>query len=1023
MGRNNQRANTSVFFNPATCVGLVFWLDADDSSTRFQNANGTTPATAVSDPVGYWQNKASGQRHATQSTAANRPVVATNAASGRAVLSFDGSNNFLSAGTTSDWAFLHNGSRHEMFIVYSTATASTCGVIATGTTGVSTGFDFLAHNTFFRHGIISNSSGPNVADNSVTHESLTGLRLVRVSAFSSTATADRSTIRFNFQDRYRNNTQASAASTSTTSTHPLIIGARGGPNIPLNGTIAEVLIFNSAAVESELAGVEQYLRRKWNIAAPTAISSPLDISNCALWLDGADTRTMYTNAAGLVTPITSPLDIAGCAGWWDPSDTGSVTTVSGAVSQVNDKSGNNRHATQATPANRPTQLSFNGRSAMYFSGSNWLGAARPASGTHTIFAVVYATAIPASGASPLSIAATASFHPILGTGDMTWYSRSDGLYIGSSVPFGLSPCVVGWRNDSAAFIAFRNGVITTSGTASNAISTVANLVIGARVQNAGWVGYVGEVIVYGSALSTDDRARVEKYLANKWAINEVHDQPGIGQPVGYWGDKSGNSRHFTTTTTTRPALAATGRAGVVFNASPLLNTAPNLTVTAQTTVVVTSLENTVNQSRIFSQALANNTDWQPTGHYIPILRNLTNASISSWTDSNNRAVVSVSNNVGVVLASVHTGTAIVNYVNGVRSSSYTPAASLNLAVATMSLMGDQSGATTTNGRVSAVLVYNRALTAAEIASLTAHLSATYGLGVLPPVSGHPEVQDWINRVYRNGGSVSQYTADQVTAFAREIDAAGLRSLLYRVNLFCGNDINAAYVPLYRGPVALGTRFGNEIDVTTGSGVAFTYFENVGLQGDPVSNGGVSRRHLNTGVILGAVPQLVGNHHISAYTNSLPSRGDVTVGTPIGVYESASRGLTLSLTQEFYTVGAFANSQLTYTNATGSKAYPTDRGHYIANHISPILNIYEAGNKIGERDLTATFAITTPTAPPICVFAEGRIPTAGTALFNYTNPMQGYSIGAGLTAAQALSFSQIMERFQQRLSRGRLAVSA
>lgn len=39
--------------------------------------------------------------------------------------------------------------------------------------------------------------------------------------------------------------------------------------------------------------------------------------------------------------------------WFDASDSSTITTVSGAVSQWNDKSGNNRHATQAAASERP----------------------------------------------------------------------------------------------------------------------------------------------------------------------------------------------------------------------------------------------------------------------------------------------------------------------------------------------------------------------------------------------------------------------------------------------------------------------------------------------------------------------------------------------------------------------------------------------------------------------------------------------------------------------------------------------
>ena len=49
--------------------------------------------------------------------------------------------------------------------------------------------------------------------------------------------------------------------------------------------------------------------------------------------------------------------------WLDAADAATITTVSGAVGQWNDKSGNGRNASQATAANRPTYslTSFNGK--------------------------------------------------------------------------------------------------------------------------------------------------------------------------------------------------------------------------------------------------------------------------------------------------------------------------------------------------------------------------------------------------------------------------------------------------------------------------------------------------------------------------------------------------------------------------------------------------------------------------------------------------------------------------------------
>ena len=62
-------------FTPASISGLQLWLDASDSSTLFQNSNGTTAATAAGDPVGYWGDKSGNGRHATQSDGTKKPAL------------------------------------------------------------------------------------------------------------------------------------------------------------------------------------------------------------------------------------------------------------------------------------------------------------------------------------------------------------------------------------------------------------------------------------------------------------------------------------------------------------------------------------------------------------------------------------------------------------------------------------------------------------------------------------------------------------------------------------------------------------------------------------------------------------------------------------------------------------------------------------------------------------------------------------------------------------------------------------
>jgi hypothetical protein len=58
--------------------------------------------------------------------------------------------------------------------------------------------------------------------------------------------------------------------------------------------------------------------------------------------------------------------------WLDAEDAASITLNESTVSQWNDKSGNNRHASQATAANQPTYTlnGLNGKPVLTFDGVN-----------------------------------------------------------------------------------------------------------------------------------------------------------------------------------------------------------------------------------------------------------------------------------------------------------------------------------------------------------------------------------------------------------------------------------------------------------------------------------------------------------------------------------------------------------------------------------------------------------------------------------------------------------------------------
>ena len=81
-------------WTPRKISGLVYWLDANDLSTLFQNSTLTTPVTADSDPVGGWKDKTSGSTSNVYNSTADRyPLYKTNIQNGKPGVLFDGSND------------------------------------------------------------------------------------------------------------------------------------------------------------------------------------------------------------------------------------------------------------------------------------------------------------------------------------------------------------------------------------------------------------------------------------------------------------------------------------------------------------------------------------------------------------------------------------------------------------------------------------------------------------------------------------------------------------------------------------------------------------------------------------------------------------------------------------------------------------------------------------------------------------------------------------------------------------------
>ena len=134
------------------------------------------------------------------------------------------------------------------------------------------------------------------------------------------------------------------------------------------------------------------------------------------------------------------------------------------------------------------------------------------------------------------------------------------------------------------------------------------------------------------------------------------------------------------------------------------------------------------------------------------------------------------------------------------------------------------------------------------------ITDNYSIQNIKVTSYHPDVENWLNNVSLNGGSVNSLTISALNTFCYSIDSAQLRNKFYRLNLFCGNNLNSALVPLYINTNLTAPVYGFSFDSNFGF-FNSDYSENSGLQGN-------GSKYLLTGLI--GTLLSAGNRHLSAY---------------------------------------------------------------------------------------------------------------------------------------------------------------
>ena len=242
-----------------------------------------------------------------------------------------------------------------------------------------------------------------------------------------------------------------------------------------------------------------------------------------------------------------PRMIPGCALWLDGADSAQMVFSSGSlVQQWSDKSSNAWHVTQSTTTKQPTFTTnaLNGLSGLQFinpsgqtTGQCLLTASQ--SSLDSITGLTLFTVLKPTWTSGDNVANPAFFGIRAASGGVSkinYYYNNDysglGVFNGTSVSYHTgssiapytvknTPALVCMTNNNGSNIANVNGTITGS---SNAVTfgTGTGLPICIGGDNYGngevWPGYIYEVILYTSVLTTAQRQQVEGYLSWKWGL-------------------------------------------------------------------------------------------------------------------------------------------------------------------------------------------------------------------------------------------------------------------------------------------------------------------------------------------------------------------------------------------------------------------------------------------------------------------------------------------------------------------------
>ena len=415
------------------------------------------------------------------------------------------------------------------------------------------------------------------------------------------------------------------------------------------------------------------------------INRPTDISNCQIWLDASDTSTLYSNFAivrqNLITNYFSSFNF-----WTKTAATTNIGVTADVISNpinslVNadvvsvSAVGTSNGAIYTSVTLAPTAYTFS-----IFLKPNTLSAVR----------------LDFSRNAPIPS----------NEGATCTYDLNTGTLSGSIINYGnttstatITPSSAGWYYCT----------LTISNTATNTYSPQIRL------------PDVGSIFAYG--------AQVELSSTSVGSFNEIQTTLSGTQisanlePVGYFGDKSGNNRHFTGvngSTITRPFWLSSLSAIKFDGIDDYLTSYSNITYTSQTVYMVCAPLVFGTNNRLYSQISNADPfafDYWGSNSYIPLYMLSPLNTIGSYASNAPTAGFTFKAlSAFDIIGNFHTGTNITNTRNGKEVSS-SASHTLGTFVSTQQRIGSAAANSGVgnfcNINIAEVIVYNKALSNIE----------------------------------------------------------------------------------------------------------------------------------------------------------------------------------------------------------------------------------------------------------------------------------------------------------------------